>query len=78
MNDASVLEGRCTPMHQNCAGGIPNGFEDCRCQDASTCPEGYQICNANGRCHTCSDQNANNGLKCENGGTCDFADGGCL
>jgi hypothetical protein len=79
MNDASALQGVCTPMHQNCFQNIPNGFEDCRCMmDASTCPEGYQVCTVNDRCHTCSDQNGNDMLKCQNGGTCNYADGGCL
>ncbi len=76
--DAGVLLGRCRPMGQNCFQGIPNGFEDCRCgADASVCPESYQVCTGNGRCHTCSDGNQNDGRTCQNGGTCNAADGGC-
>ena len=78
-NDASALSGRCTALHQNCLNTIPQGFEDCRCTgDASACPESYQVCTAGiTRCHTCSDNNTNNGLTCENGGKCTYADGGC-
>ena len=81
-NDASALNGVCTPLHQNCFNTIPNGFEDCRCganNDASACPEKYQVCTGGGfnRCHTCSDQNGNNGLSCQGGGKCTYTDGGC-
>ena len=78
-NDASALQGLCTQLHQGCQSAIPNGFEDCRCAngDASVCPEKYQVCTGAARCHTCSDNNANNGLTCESGGKCTFADGGC-
>jgi hypothetical protein len=78
-NDASALQGLCTQLHQGCQNSIPNGFEDCRCGngDASACPEKYQVCTGAARCHTCSDNNANNGLTCENGGKCTYADGGC-
>ncbi len=81
--DASVHEGICTPFHTNCFNALPpnSAFVDCPCNnDASTCPESYQVCvgGGGGRCHTCSDQTGNNGLKCENGGTCDYTDGGCL
>lgn len=78
--DASVLTGVCTPLHQNCFNTIPQGFQDCVCQSPSACPEAYQVCSTSGggRCHTCSDNNNNTSLKCENGGTCNAVDGGCL
>lgn len=80
--DASVILGVCTALHTNCFNAIPsNQYQDCPCPaDAGACPESYQICatGGGGRCHTCSDQNTNNGMKCENGGTCDYVDGGCL
>ena len=78
--DASAQTGVCTPMHTSCLNAIPNvNFQDCPCTDASTCPESYQVCTSNfGRCHTCSDSFTNNGLKCENGGTCSFDSGSCL
>lgn len=79
--DASALTGVCTPLHQNCFNTVPQGFQDCVCvQDAGACPESYQVCSTSGggRCHTCSDNQTNTSLKCENGGTCNAADGGCL
>lgn len=79
--DASVLRGVCTTLHQGCQNTIPQGFQDCPCpQDPSGCPEAYQVCSnsGGGRCHTCSDDNNNDGLTCQNGGTCDAVDGGCL
>ena len=79
--DASVLLGVCVPMHTDCySNAVPIGYTTCSCAggDAGACPESYQICNSFGRCHTCSDVYTNGGLKCENGGTCDYADGGCL
>ena len=79
MADASDLVGACIQTGTNCFTTIPNGYQDCPCNmDASTCPESYQVCTNAGRCHTCSDNNTNNGLTCENGGKCDYADGGCL
>jgi hypothetical protein len=78
VTDASVLSGVCTLINSNCYTTIPTGYGDCACADASTCPESYQVCTNFGRCHTCSDSTQNNGLSCENGGTCDSADGGCL
>ncbi len=76
--DASVLKGVCTQMYTGCQNAIPNGYQDCPCQDASTCIEGYQVCTQfGGRCHTCTDNTQNAGLKCENGGTCS-PDAGCL
>jgi hypothetical protein len=74
--DASVLSGVCTQIYTNCANAIPQGFQDCPCADASTCPEAFQVCTQQGRCHTCTDNATNNTLKCENGGTC-AADSGC-
>lgn len=76
--DASVLSGACVQTHTSCANVIPNGFQDCLCGDAGPCPENDQVCTAFGRCHTCEDTNTNNGLACHGGGTCDYADGGCL
>jgi hypothetical protein len=74
----SVLAGRCVGFHQSCFQGTPNGFGFCQCNNtASTCPESYQVCH-NGSCRTCSDSNTNDGLTCQSGGTCDYADGGCL
>ncbi len=77
--DASVLKGVCTQLYTDCLNSIPQGYQDCPCTggDASTCPEGYQVCINFGRCHTCTDNAQNTGLKCENGGTC-AADAGCL
>ena len=76
--DASVLSGVCTLINTNCFNSLPNGYQDCACTDASTCPESYQVCSGQGRCHTCSDSQNNATLKCENGGTCSYPDGGCL
>src|SRR5678815_3592434 len=53
--DASVLTGVCVQTGQNCFNTIPNGFQDCPCADAATCPEAFQVCTTNGRCHTCTD-----------------------
>lgn len=81
MADASDLRGACVQTGTNCAFSLPMGFQDCLCMTAATCPESYQVCQnfgGGGRCHTCSDTNTNNGLTCQNGGKCDFADGGCL
>lgn len=76
--DASVLSGVCVQTGQNCQFSIPQGFQDCTCTDASTCPEAFQVCTTNGgRCHTCSDNATNNGLKCEDGLTCQFDAGAC-
>ena len=77
MQDASVVSGVCTLIHSNCLNSIPQGYQDCTCQDASTCPESYQVCTLQGRCHTCSDSTQNNTLKCENGGTCTPEAGTC-
>jgi hypothetical protein len=79
--DASVLSGACTQFHNSCFGLAPNGFGNCGCTTAADCPEGYQVCRAFGNnhsCRTCSESNNNNGLTCENAGTCDYADGGCI
>ncbi len=77
--DASTMTGVCMAAHTNCFNNIPQGFNDCPCFfDASTCPESYQVCTQQGRCHTCEDNTTNAGLKCENGGTCNAVDGGCL
>jgi hypothetical protein len=75
--DASVLSGVCTQTSTNCLNVIPQGFQDCPCADAATCPEAFQVCTQQGRCHTCTDNTTNNTLKCENGQTC-AADSGCL
>lgn len=74
--DASVITGSCVQQGTNCQAAIPQGFQDCPCADASTCIEGFQVCTAFGRCHTCTDNPQNNGLKCEDGLTCQ-ADAGC-
>ncbi len=77
--DASLLSGVCIQTGTNCLNAIPsNQYQDCVCADAAACPEAFQVCTTNGRCHTCSDQSSNNNLTCENGGKCDYADGGCL
>jgi hypothetical protein len=79
VQDASVLSGACVQTGTNCLNAIPNqNFQDCVCSpgDASTCPEGFQVCTTNGRCHTCTDSTQNNGLKCEDNLTCQ-ADAGC-
>jgi hypothetical protein len=79
VQDASALTGVCVQTGTNCLNAIPNqGVEDCVCTpgDASTCPEAFQVCTTNGRCHTCTDSTQNNGLKCENATTCQ-ADAGC-
>ena len=76
VQDASVLSGQCVQTGTNCFNNIPQGFQDCVCADASTCPEAFQICSAQGRCHTCTDSPQNNGLTCENKLTC-AADAGC-
>lgn len=73
----SVLAGRCTTMSGSCFQGAPNGFALCTCSNASTCPEGYQVCR-NQTCRTCSDSTNNNGLTCKNGGSCNNLDGGCI
>ena len=73
----SVLAGRCTTTNGSCFQGAPNGFALCTCNDASTCPEGYEVCR-NQTCRTCSDSNSNNGLTCKSGGTCNNLDGGCI
>jgi hypothetical protein len=84
VTDASDHIGTCVQTHTNCANGVTTQYQDCPCNagDASACPESDQVCIQftvnNGRCHTCSDQATNNGLTCENGGKCDYADGGCL
>jgi hypothetical protein len=75
--DASVLSGVCVQTGQNCFNTIPNGYQDCPCADASTCPEGFQVCTNAGRCHTCTDSTQNNGLKCEDNLTCQIDAGGC-
>jgi hypothetical protein len=77
MQDASVLSGTCVQTGDNCFNSIPNGFQDCPCADASTCPEAFQVCTNQGRCHTCTDSVQNNGLKCENATTCQIDAGGC-
>jgi hypothetical protein len=77
--DAAAYTGVCVITHSNCLNAIPNGYQDCPCNnDASTCVESYQICNNQNRCHTCEDNNNNTGLTCQNGGTCNATDGGCL
>ena len=76
VQDASVITGSCVQQGMNCQMAIPQGFQDCPCADASTCIEGFQVCTAFGRCHTCTDSTQNNGLKCEDGLTCQ-ADAGC-
>ena len=76
VTDASVLTGSCVQMGTNCFNNIPNGFQDCPCADAATCPEAFQICSGQGRCHTCTDSLQNQGLKCENNLTCQV-DAGC-
>ncbi len=79
VTDASVQSGACVQEHTNCFnGGIPNGFADCPCTAATQCPDDFQVCTQAGRCHTCEDNNGNNGLTCKNGGKCDAVDGGCL
>jgi hypothetical protein len=75
--DASVLSGVCVQTGDNCANSIPQGYQDCVCADASTCPEAFQVCTQQGRCHTCSDMQTNNGLKCENALTCQYDAGAC-
>ena len=77
--DASVITGSCVQEGTNCANVIPQGFQDCPCiaGDASTCIEAFQVCTQQGRCHTCTDSTFNNGLKCEDGLTCQIDAGGC-
>ncbi len=78
--DASVHAGECRPFGSSCNFNPtpPTGFAGCPCfNDASTCPESYQVCR-NATCRTCSDSTNNNGLKCQSGGTCDNVDGGCI
>ncbi len=76
--DAAPLSGVCVQEGTNCLNSIPQGYQDCPCNnDASACPEGFQVCTQQGRCHTCTDNLQNNGLKCEDGKTC-VADAGCM
>ena len=77
LQDASVLSGVCVQTGANCANSIPQGYQDCTCADAATCPEAFQVCTQQGRCHTCTDNTFNNGLKCEDGLTCAADAGGC-
>ncbi len=80
IGDASVHAGECRTFGSSCNFNPtpPTGFAGCTCfNDASACPESYQVCR-NATCRTCSDSTNNNGLKCENGGTCDNVDGGCI
>ena len=74
-----TMVGICTALHSNCIGAIPMNFQDCHCgTTVSSCPEAYQICNATGSCHTCSDATGNQGLMCQGGGTCNATTGICM
>jgi hypothetical protein len=73
---ASALAGKCVAQGTSCFTGAPSGFALCSCQNASTCPESYQVCR-NGFCRTCGDSLNNAGLSCKGGGSCNVADGGC-
>ncbi|HSQ64446.1 MAG TPA: hypothetical protein VLM85_14580 [Polyangiaceae bacterium] len=81
--DASTLTGQCRTMGTSCFQNAPQGYGACPCSagDASTCPESYQVCRSFANnpysCRTCSDSTNNNGLTCQNGGTCNNVDGGC-
>jgi len=74
----SAFAGACVAANTNCLTAAPNGFQDCACINPSNCPESYQVCTGAGHCHTCEDNNSNNGLTCKSGGKCDALDGGCL
>jgi hypothetical protein len=77
-SDAAALTGTCVQTGTNCLNSIPQGYQDCPCNaDASACPESFQVCTQQGRCHTCTDSTQNSGLQCENGQTC-AADAGCM
>jgi hypothetical protein len=73
----SSLAGRCVQQGTSCTFNAPSGFQVCPCQNASACPESYQVCR-NGSCRTCSDSFNNTGQTCKGGGTCAPADGGCM
>jgi hypothetical protein len=72
----STLAGTCVAQGTSCTNGAPSGFQSCQCQNATTCPESYQVCR-NGFCRTCGDSVNNTGQTCKGGGTCNPVDGGC-
>lgn len=77
IQDASTITGVCVQSGTNCVTAVPTiQHVDCACSDASTCPEAFQICTSTGRCHTCTDSTANDGLTCEDGTKC-AVDAGC-
>ena len=79
--DASAHAGVCVQPGTGCGNSAPNNSGLCACpHDAGSCPAAYQVCLAfgpQGVCDTCGAVMQTNGLKCENGGTCNANDGGC-
>lgn len=71
------LAGKCIQQGTSCTFNAPSGFQVCSCQNASACPESYEVCR-NGTCRTCTDSNNNAGQSCKGGGTCAPTDGGCI